>query len=115
MIVGGAGVTWTVLVTLPPFRDTVMRVLPGLTAVTGTNTASWPEENATEAGTVATLDAELLVVKLPGAVGVGARVAVKVPVAPTVIVSGSGDSVVGTGLGTPIVAPSFDTRLVASK
>ena len=113
--VGGAGVTWTVLVALPPFSDTVMRALPTLTAVTGTGTLVCPAAKATDAGTVATPVLELLALSVPAVVGVGDRVAVSVPVAPTVMVSGLGVRAVGTGLGLPIVVPNRACRLVASK
>jgi len=95
--VGGCGVTWTVLVALPPFSDTVMRALPTLAAVTGTGTLVCPAAKATDAGTVATPVLALLAVSVPAVVGVGDRVAVSVPVAPTVMVSGLGVSVVGVG------------------
>jgi hypothetical protein len=97
VIVGGAGVTCTVLVALPPLRDTVIRLLPVLTAVTGTDTVACPAVKEMEAGTVATLVTELVAVNVPGAFGVGDSVAVNVPVAPAVIVKGSGESCVGTG------------------
>jgi hypothetical protein len=38
VMVGGAGVTCTVLVTLPPLRETVTKLLPWLTAETGITT-----------------------------------------------------------------------------
>src|SRR6266571_2230542 len=113
--VGGWGLTWTVLVAVPPFKDTVIMALPTLTAVTGTGTLLCPLAKDTAAGTVATPGLELLAASVPAAVGVGERVAVKVPVAPTVMVRGFGVSVVGTGLGLPIVAPNRADRLVASK
>lgn len=113
--VGGAGVTCAVLVMLPPFNETVIRVLPGLTAVTGIDTLVWPVVNATDAGAVATAVAELLTARLPAAVGAGDSVAVNVPVAPTVIGNGSGTNAVGTGFGAPSVALNLAARLVASK
>jgi hypothetical protein len=42
VIVGGAGVTFTVLVDEPPFALAVIVVLPGATPVTGTTTDVWP-------------------------------------------------------------------------
>src|SRR5207245_559913 len=62
--VGGCGVTWTVLVALPPFSDTVMRALPTLAAVTGTGTLVCPAAKATDAGTVATPVLALLAVSV---------------------------------------------------
>jgi hypothetical protein len=95
--VGGGGVTWTVLLALPLFSDTVMRVLPALTAVTGTGTLVCPLAKDTDDGTVATLVLALLTLSVPAAVGVGESVAVRVPVAPNAMVNGFGVSAVGVG------------------
>jgi len=52
--VGGAGVTFTVALALPPFADAVMMALPTTCVVTGIATLVWPEAKLTLAGTVAT-------------------------------------------------------------
>jgi len=95
--VGGWGLTCTVLVAVPPFADTVIMAFPALTALTGTGTLLCPLAKETEAGTVATPVFELVTLSVPAAVGVGDNVAVRVPVAPTVMVKGLGVSVVGVG------------------
>ena len=99
--VGGCGLTCTVLVAVPPFRDTVIWAWPTPTAVTGTGTVLAPLEKAMDEGTVATPIVSLLAVSVPAAVGVGESVAVNVPVAPAVMVSGLGVRVVGPGSVVP--------------
>ncbi len=95
--VGGWGVAITVLVAVPPFNETAIDVDPSPTAVTGTGTDDCPAANAMDAGTVATPVFVLLAVRVPATVGVGARVAVRFPADPTVMVNGSGERSVGVG------------------
>jgi hypothetical protein len=97
VMVGGAGVTCTVALALPPLRDTVMTALPDPTAVTGTGTLLCPLVKEIDDGTVATPALTLLTVSTPEEVGVGESVAVKVPVAPAVMVKGFGVKAVGVG------------------
>ena len=97
VMVGEAGVTWTVLVAAPPFKDTVIMAMPALTDVTGTCTLLCPLAKDTDDGTVATLVLSLLTLSVPAAVGMGNSVVVRVPVAPVVMVSGFDVSVVGVG------------------
>jgi hypothetical protein len=100
--VGGAGVTFTVALALPPFRLALTVVLPGPTPVTGIVTWVWPAANATLAGTVAILVFALDTASVPAAVGAGESVAVRFPEAPAVTESGSGASEVGLGkFGVP--------------
>src|SRR2546425_1129231 len=95
--VGGAGVTFTVALALPPFADAVMTALPTACVATGIATLVWPEAKLMLAGTVATAAFALDMFKVPAAVGVGDSVAVSVPLAPRVTESGLGVSDVGLG------------------
>ena len=85
--------TW--LAALPPLSVTMTVVEPDATAVTVTGTLVCPVAKDTEAGTVATAGLALLTVSVPAAVGAGASVVVRVPVAPAVRLSGFGMSAVG--------------------
>jgi hypothetical protein len=95
--VGGAGVTFTVALALPPLADAVITALPVPTAVTGIGTEVWPEEKETLAGTLAAPVFVLVTLNVPEAVGVGESAAVNVPLAPTVTESGFGVSETGLG------------------
>lgn len=95
MIVGGGGITVTWLAALAPLSETVMVVDPEATAVTVTGTLVCPDVNETDAGTVATAGFALLTVSEPAAVGAGASMAVSVPVAPALRLSGFGVRAVG--------------------
>ncbi len=95
--VGGAGVTFTVALALPPFADALMTALPTACVATGIATLVWPEAKLMLAGTVATAAFALDTFKVPAAVGVGDSVAVSVPLAPRVTESGLGVSDVGLG------------------
>jgi hypothetical protein len=100
--VGGAGVTLTVALALPPFAEAVTIVLPTPWVVTGITTLVWPEAKPTLAGTVATLVLVLETLRVPAAVGAGDSAAVSVPVAPAVTERGLGASDTGFGrFGVP--------------
>ena len=95
--VGGAGVTFTVALAVPPFVDAVTTLVPAATAVTAIGTLAWPEAKLTLAGTLATPVFELVIPRGPAAVGVGDSVVVSVPLDPTVTESGLGAREVGLG------------------
>ena len=95
VMVGGGGVTVTWLAALLPLSVTVTVVEPDATAVTVMGTLVCPAVKGIDVGTVATAAFALLTASVPAAVGAGASVAVRVPVAPALRLSGFGVRAVG--------------------
>src|SRR5438093_1368829 len=96
---GRGGLTWTELLPVLPFSDTVTWVVPAPTPATGTSTVLWPLANEIGAGPLATPVFVLTPMNVPAADGAGESVAVNVPELPCVMVNVPGWSVLTSGGG----------------
>jgi hypothetical protein len=98
-MLGGVS-TATVALACPPLAEAVTAVLPPESALTGIATLVCPGPNPTLAGTLATAGSAFATLRVPEAVGAGARVAVSVPLEPMLSASGSGARDTGLGIAT---------------